>query len=158
MPIKQFCTLWKLERREFYCNDSSLLYLHGPCNAIFKRLVFLASCDAARGPLASTEHRERFQNGLDSKPPSGGILSEGVLAVVEGPGLVFDEFRKLNTSPKSKQDPSTAASTPPLRRFRPRQIILARAAVLLLRAGVRPSALRLRLEEGRQPLSLHLLF
>jgi hypothetical protein len=40
----------------------------------------------------------------------------------------------------------------------PQPISIARAAVLLLRAGVRPSALRLRLEEGRQPLSLHPLF
>ena len=77
------------------------------------------------------------------------LLSGGVFAVVEGPGLAADEFQQLNTSPKPEQDPSTPASTPPLRRFRPRQIILARAAVLILRAGVRPSALRLRLEEGQ---------
>src|ERR1019366_6698685 len=60
----------------------------------------------------------------------------GVLAVAKGPCLVADEFQQFNTPQKSEQDPSTSASTPPLRRFRPRQIFLVRAAVLILRAGV----------------------
>src|ERR1019366_10187831 len=60
----------------------------------------------------------------------------GVLAVAEGPCLVADEFQQFNTPQKSEQDPSTPASTPPLRRFRPRQIVLVRAAVLILPAGV----------------------
>ena len=64
------------------------------------------------------------------------ILSAGVLAVVEGPSHVVDEFQQLHASPKSKQDPSTTASPPPLRRFLPQQISRARAAVLILRAGV----------------------
>ena len=71
-----------------------------------------------------------------SETPTGGVLSEGVLAAVEGPSLAVDEFQQLHRSPNSKQDLSTAASTPPLRRFLPQQISLARAAVLILRAGV----------------------
>ena len=51
--------------------------------------------------------------------PQGGVLSVGVLAAVEGPGLVFDEFEQLGRSPKSELDPSTTANTPPLSRFLP---------------------------------------
>src|ERR1019366_10327393 len=44
--------------------------------------------------------------------------------------------QQLDASPKSGLDPSTTANTPPLRRFRPQQIMLVRAAVPILRAGV----------------------
>jgi hypothetical protein len=94
------------------------------------------------------EYRNYFRKALDRKPPPGGVLSEGVLAGVEGPSLVVNEFWQFNTSPKSELDPSTTASTPPLSQFRPRQIILARVAVLVLRAGVR----------GQPPLRLRFLF
>jgi len=39
------------------------------------------------------------------------LLSAGVLAGVEGPGLEVDEFRQPNTSPKSTLDPSATASS-----------------------------------------------
>src|ERR1039458_680006 len=106
------------------------------CTAIFKLLGVLTSCDSAKGTSHFAEHRNSCRKVLDPKPPTGGILSEGVLAAVEGPGLVVDEFQQLNRSPKSKQYPSTSASTPPLRRFLPQQTFLARAAVLILRARV----------------------
>ena len=131
------------------------------------RLANAVEPGTLRTQMNRREHRERREtvkartipraNRVDSQTPTGGILSEGVLAVVEGPGLVVDEFQQLKRSPTSELDPSTAASTPPLRRFRPQQISLARAADIILPAGVWPSALRLRLEEGQQPPCLRFL-
>src|ERR1019366_7686753 len=61
------------------------------------------------------EHGNKFQNGLDSKSPTGGVPRPGS-------GGRWGRNQRHGESRS---------------RFRPRQIILARAAVLLLRAGVR---------------------
>src|ERR1039457_4863811 len=68
---------------------------------------------------------QSLSNGSRSQTSNRGraLLSEGVLAAAEGPCLVVEEFQQLNTSPKSEQYPSTAAGTPPLRRFRPQQLL-----------------------------------
>src|ERR1019366_7360255 len=84
--------------------------------------VFDESSCAKKNFGRPSKHRDLYRKLHDPKPAIGGVLSEGVSAAVEGPCLVVEEFQRPNTSPKSKLDPSTPASTPPLRRFRPQQI------------------------------------
>src|ERR1019366_6932424 len=51
-----------------------------------RNLVFLPRFSRSR------QHQNPYRELLDPKPPTGGILSEGVLAVVEGAGPIVDEF------------------------------------------------------------------
>src|ERR1019366_10492858 len=60
-----------------FANEERAVQICVISNAIFRLLMFLASNDVAKGPLAFAEHRNKFQNGLDSKPPIGGVPRPG---------------------------------------------------------------------------------
>src|ERR1019366_6485474 len=84
------------------------------CIAIFKLLVFLTSCDAGKRNVPFRQTPQQCRKVLDSKPPTGGVPCPGG-------GGSWGRNQRLGERKSG---------------FRPRQIFLVRAAVLILRAGV----------------------